>query len=136
MTPAKASEEEAGPDTGVRNTPSVPPAPQPIGRPPNTGGEAEIGRRKPRADQRPPAPPEPPPTPPPVAARSSPPRLPAPSNGRHFCSFREIKAWGAHYGIAYNGSNIAAVNNRRKLMGLLPVVQDEDRTAADTGRGA
>lgn len=59
------------------------------------------------------------------------PRLPAASNGRHYCSFREIKAWAAHFGIAYNGANIEAVNRRRKLMRLLPVVQDEDRTAAD-----
>jgi hypothetical protein len=69
-------------------------------------------------------------------AKRLPPRLPAPSHGRHYCSFREIKMWAAHFGIAYNGANIAAVNNRRKLMGLLPVVQDEDRTAADTGVAA
>lgn len=59
------------------------------------------------------------------------PKLPTPSNGRHYCSFREIKAWAAHYDIAYNGANIEAVNKRRKLMGLLPLVQDEARTAAD-----
>ena len=86
-----------------------------------------------------PPPPQPPrpvavlPAPSPAPPQRAPvPKLPMPSGGRHYCSFREIKAWAAHFDIAYNGANIEAVNKRRKLMGLLPVVQDEDRTVADT----
>jgi len=71
---------------------------------------------------------------PPVAPRvtAPPPKLPAPSNGRVHASFREIRAWAFYFGIIYTGTNIEAVNNRRRLMKLAPLVQDDDRTAADT----
>jgi hypothetical protein len=91
----------------------------------------------------PPAPAVPVPNPPPAPApgpqttrpqSGSPPKLPAPSKGRHNASFRQIKEWAAYYGIAYNGANVDAVNRRRKLMGLLPVVQDEALTALDEAR--
>jgi hypothetical protein len=130
IAPVKAVEEESGAGAGVPTgaLSADPPAPQPIGRPPNTGGEAGSVPAQASAAPRPPAPPEPRAPAPRLVA----PALPRPSNGKHYASFREIKAWAAHYDIAYNGANIHAVNNRRKLMGLLPVVQDEDRPAADT----
>lgn len=66
-----------------------------------------------------------------AAAPVGPPVLPKPSAGRVYASFREIKAWAAHYGIAFDGSNVHVVNAKRKQLGLAPVVVDEDRTAAD-----
>ena len=62
------------------------------------------------------------------------PRLPAASNGMHHCSYNQIKEWASHYGIIYNGANIDAVNKRRKLLGLKPVVQDEALTALEKAR--
>jgi hypothetical protein len=104
------------------------PAPQ---QEPQAGGEAPL------EGDRPPAPPEPPadqtaaapkvaalvgpgeavavseaPPPPQPSPASAPrpaaPKLPAASNGKVYASFREIKAWAGHFGIAYNGANIAA----------------------------
>lgn len=136
LTPVKAAEEDSGQEAGVpaQAVPHMIPEPQPIGRPPNIGGEAVSVPAQASVEPRPPAPLEPP------RAHATahaplglPPKLPAASNGRVHASFREIKAWAAHFGIVYTGSNIAAVNNRRKLLKLPPVVQDEDRTAADPG---
>lgn len=64
-------------------------------------------------------------------APAGPPVLPKPSAGKVYASFREIKDWAAHYGIAFDGSNVHVVNAKRKALGLFPVVVDEDRTAAD-----
>lgn len=77
-TPVMAAEEDADTDTGApTGVVSVPSAPQPIGRPSNTGGEAEGDRHPPAAAQRPPAPPEPPsvrrPAPQPAAPAPVPP---------------------------------------------------------------
>ena len=96
---------------------------------PKAATPAQAGGEAAPSGSRPPAPPEPP-----VAPRvtAPPPKLPAPSNGRVHASFREIKAWAGHYGILYTGGNIDAVNNRRRLMKLAPLVEDEDRTATDT----
>lgn len=68
----------------------------------------------------------------PSPARIGPPVLPRPSAGKVYASFREIRDWAQHYGIAFDGSNVHVVNAKRKALGLPPVVVDEDRTAADT----
>lgn len=130
--PAKAVEEDAGQDTDSRNESSVPPAPQPIGRPPNTGGEAVSVPAQASAELRPPAPPEPPSAAAPAPVRRAAPKLPPPdADGLIRASFREIKEWAEFYGIAYNGANGDAVNRRRALMGLRPVAQCEARTRAE-----
>lgn len=117
IPPVKAVEEDEGQDTGARNVPSVPPSPQPIDGPPNTGGE-------------PPAPPESPAVAPvrPVAAAAPPrpPPLPAPAeNGKVYATYRELRAWAGFYGIAYDGSNMDRLNRVREAKGLPPMVQVE-----------
>jgi hypothetical protein len=69
---------------------------------------------------------------PPVAPAPAPPGLPAPSeDGVIRASFREIQAWGGHYGIRYDGANVDQVNRRRAALNLPPVAQCEARTMAD-----
>lgn len=68
-----------------------------------------------------------------VLAPSQAPKLPAPTNGVIRAAFSEIKAWAAHHGIRYDGSNLDKINQQRKAWRQPMLVQDEDRTAMIDG---
>jgi len=71
-----------------------------------------------------------------ATAPAKPPPLPDAVDGLVRASFREIRAWAAHYGIRYDGGNADVVNRRRAGLGLPPVAQCEVRTMADSARAA
>jgi len=71
-----------------------------------------------------------------ATAPAKPPPLPDAVDGLVRASFREIRAWAAHYGIRYDGGNVDVVNRRRAGLGLPPVAQCEVRTMADSARAA
>ena len=59
-----------------------------------------------------------------------PPRLPDPaSNGRVYATFAQIRAWSAHWHLAYDGGNMDAVNRLRAQFRLPEVVQVEENAA-------
>lgn len=68
-----------------------------------------------------------------VLAPSQAPKLPAPSNGVIRAAYSEIKAWAAHHGIRYDGTQLDRINQQRKAWRQPMLVQDEDRTALIDG---